>query len=101
MRDVSTRYRDRAGSLAPIAELIGSQYERSPGNYLAYVSSYDYLQQLAHKFGARHPQVPLWQQARHMTDAQREAFLARFVPDGRGIGFAVLGGIFGEGIDRA
>ena len=29
----------------------------------------------------------------------RNAFLQKFVPDGRGIGFAVLGGAFGEGID--
>ena len=99
VRDVSTRYRDRAGSLAPIADLIGSHYERSPGNYLAYVSSYDYLQQLVDAFSTRHPLIPLWQQARHMSDAQREGFLERFVPQGRGIGFAVLGGVFGEGID--
>ena len=34
-----------------------------------------------------------------MREAEREAFLARFAPGGRGIGFAVLGGAFGEGID--
>lgn len=34
-----------------------------------------------------------------MTEAQRESFLARFVPQGQGIGFAVLGGAFAEGVD--
>ena len=34
-----------------------------------------------------------------MNEGERSAFLARFVPEGHGIGFAVLGGSFGEGID--
>jgi len=34
-----------------------------------------------------------------MDEAAREAFLARFTPQGQGIGFAVLGGAFGEGVD--
>ncbi|MBC7209635.1 MAG: hypothetical protein H5U33_04180, partial [Pseudomonas sp.] len=32
-------------------------------------------------------------------EAGREAFLARFVEHGQGVGFAVLGGAFGEGVD--
>jgi Rad3-related DNA helicase len=32
------------------------------------------------------------------ADARRD-FLARFQPHGRGIGFAVLGGVFAEGVD--
>ncbi len=46
-----------------------------------------------------HPDVPTWHQGRRMGDSEREAFLARFVVDGRGVGFAVLGGSFAEGID--
>jgi Rad3-related DNA helicase len=34
-----------------------------------------------------------------MDEAAREQFLERFTPSSRGIGFAVLGGSFGEGID--
>jgi Rad3-related DNA helicase len=34
-----------------------------------------------------------------MEEPAREAFIARFAGGGRGIGFAVLGGAFGEGID--
>jgi DNA excision repair protein ERCC-2 len=34
-----------------------------------------------------------------MSEAEREAFLARFARVGRGLGLAVLGGIFAEGID--
>ena len=41
----------------------------------------------------------MWEQARRMDEAEREQFLACFAPTGRGIGFAVLGGAFAEGID--
>ena len=34
-----------------------------------------------------------------MDEGEREAFLARFAVDGCGVGFAVLGGSFAEGID--
>lgn len=34
-----------------------------------------------------------------MDEDSRRAFLERFAPDGQGIGFAVLGGAFAEGVD--
>ena len=99
VRRVSTRYADRAASLQPIAELMARQYAAAPGNYLAFFSSYDYLQQAAERFAAMAPEVTVWQQSRRMAEADQAAFLDRFVPGGQGIGFAVLGGAFAEGID--
>lgn len=98
-RDISTRYPHRTRSLVPIARLIAAQYETNPGNYIAFFSSFDYLQLAAAQFAARHPHGPTWQQVRRMDEAERAAFLARFAVDGRGVGFAVLGGSFAEGID--
>ena len=98
-RDISTRYPHRTRSLAPIASLIAAQYETNPGNYIAFFSSFDYMQLAAAEFAARHPNVPTWQQRRRMDETEREAFLTRFGVDGRGVGFAVLGGSFAEGID--
>ncbi|MCE1117732.1 MULTISPECIES: ATP-dependent DNA helicase [Pseudomonas] len=97
--EVSTRYQQRQASLAPIVELIAAQYARQPGNYLAFFSSFEYLEQVAQLLAERHPGLPQWRQAPGMDEAGREAFLARFVADGQGIGFAVLGGAFGEGVD--
>ncbi|HYD80174.1 MAG TPA: helicase C-terminal domain-containing protein [Paucimonas sp.] len=97
--DISTRYRDRDDSLAPIADLIARHYRENPGNYLAFFSSFEYLQKSVELFRRRFPDIPAWEQARRMEEPERDAFLARFVPSGRGIGFAVLGGAFGEGID--
>jgi len=96
---ISTRYRRRGDSLAPIAGLMAAQYAERPGNYLAFFSSFEYLQQALSEFTARHPNVPVWEQTRQMGEAERLAFLARFTPDSAGIAFAVLGGAFAEGID--
>ncbi|WP_189519822.1 ATP-dependent DNA helicase [Kushneria pakistanensis] len=96
---ISTRYRDRRASLAPIAELMAHQFHQRPGNYLAFFSSFDYLEQVSEALAEHAPDVPQWSQARRMSEPERDAFLARFTPKGQGIGFAVLGGIFGEGID--
>ena len=97
--DVSTRWQHRDDSLTPIATLMARQYEQAPGNYLAFVSSYDYLQKLAAVFQARYPHIPAWQQTPRMDEPGRDAFLARFTDGSSGIGFAVLGGSFAEGID--
>jgi len=96
---ISTRYRRREQSLLPIVDLMARQYARQPGNYLAFFSSFDYLRQVAALLAERHPRIPSWEQSRGMEESARTAFLERFSADGCGIGFAVLGGAFGEGID--
>lgn len=96
---LSTRFADRPASIAPIVQLMARQYAERPGNYLAFFSSFDYLQQVAAEFRARHPDVPVWEQARQMNEGARAEFLERFRLDGRGIGFAVLGGAFAEAVD--
>ncbi|MCO4877711.1 ATP-dependent DNA helicase [Paraburkholderia caribensis] len=96
---VSTRWRDRERSLEPIVDLIAQQYAARPGNYLGFLSSFDYLQRVAGSMRERHPQVPIWTQEPRMDERARDAFLARFATGGAGVGFAVLGGAFSEGID--
>ncbi|NJJ56910.1 ATP-dependent DNA helicase [Pseudomonas sp. B14(2022)] len=97
--EISTRFVHRDTSLAPIVDLIAHQFAQQPGNYLAFFSSFDYLQQVAQRLAERHPQIALWQQSRGMAEAERQAFLEQFTEHSQGIGFAVLGGAFGEGID--
>ena len=99
VRSISTRLRDRQDSAGPIAGLVARQFTRQPGNYLAFFSSFDYLQMVWEAFRAGYPQIACWEQSRRMAESERGEFLARFTPGGAGIGFAVLGGSFSEGID--
>lgn len=97
--DISTRYQHRCNSVSPIVGLISRQYKTKPGNYLAFFSSFEYLQKVALSFRTTYPDVPVWEQTRRMEEAEQDQFLARFTLTGEGIGFAVLGGSFAEGID--
>lgn len=97
--DVSTRFRDRDRSLTALTDIMANQFAERPGNYLAFFSSFDYLASASAAFAERHPEIASWSQSRGMREADRDAFLARFAIGGHGIGFAVLGGAFGEGID--
>ncbi|MEW5716649.1 ATP-dependent DNA helicase [Pseudomonas sp. SB113] len=99
VNEISTRFVHRQASLAPIVELIARQFAQQPGNYLAFFSSFDYLQQVAQLLAETHPRILLWQQSRGMAEAERQGFLDQFTEHSQGIGFAVLGGAFGEGID--
>jgi Rad3-related DNA helicase len=99
LANLSTRYQHRETSLAPITDLVARQFREQPGNYLAFFSSYAYLEQALDNFRRAHPDIPVWAQSRSMNEAERQAFLERFSEGSRGIGFAVLGGAFGEGID--
>ena len=99
VRNLSTRYRHREASLLPICRIMAAQYREQPGNYLAFFSSYAYLDQVQTLFRSRYPQIPLGSQTRSMDEAGRQAFLDGFTEQSRGIYFAVLGGVFGEGVD--
>jgi DNA excision repair protein ERCC-2 len=97
--DVSTRFSDRAASLRRLAQLIADQYCAAPGNYLAYFSSFEYLAQVARELVELAPDLPVRLQERRMREFERQAFVDSFVDDGTQVGFAVLGGAFGEGLD--
>lgn len=100
-RQVSTRYKDRADSIAKVSDLLAVMAAAQPGHYLAFFPSYSYLQQVWENFTARYPDQPTLCQESSMDEGQRTEFLAQFLArDGKPLlGFAVLGGVFGEGVD--
>lgn len=100
-RQVSTRYKDRADSIAKVSDLLAVMASAQPGHYLAFFPSYSYLQQVWEDFAARYPDQPTLCQESSMDEGQRTEFLAQFLArDGKPLlGFAVLGGVFGEGVD--
>lgn len=101
MRGISTRYRDRAASLAPAAEALAAMVAGRPGNYLAFFPSYAYLNAVYEQFAARFPDVATLRQESEMEEERRADFLARFAPNPTAslLGFAVMGGVFSEGVD--
>ena len=98
---IRTHLKARAGSLPDVVRAIASLVEGRPGNYLVYLPSYQYLTAVQEQFHALHPVVPILVQRPGMSEPDREAFVAAFaVEHGETlVGFAVMGGVFGEGID--
>nr|WP_246448517.1 ATP-dependent DNA helicase [Roseateles oligotrophus] len=96
---LSTRYRDREASLQALVQLMAAQYRARPGNYLAFFSSYSYLEQALQALQRQHPELPTWTQSRRMSEGAQQQFLDRFSATSQGIAFAVLGGSFSEGVD--
>ena len=96
---ISTRFADRDRSLKRLVSVLAHQFDEHPGNYLAFFSSFDYLEKAAALLALHRPDMPQWRQDRRMGAEARLEFLGRFRPQGQGIGFAVLGGVFAEGVD--
>ena len=100
---VSTKYRQRASTYGLVAEAIAAAVLHKEGNYLVYFPSYDYLHEVYLRFREENHTVNVICQTPGMAEEEREEFLARFSthPEQTLVGFALMGGIFGEGIDLA
>ncbi|MBR9870257.1 MAG: ATP-dependent DNA helicase [Gammaproteobacteria bacterium] len=96
---ISTRQVHREASLQPIAEVIASQYRQRPGHYLAFFSSFKYAKEASDALAEHAPDIPQRSQQPGMTAEQRREFLAGFQKPNGSVAFAVLGGVFSEGID--
>lgn len=101
--NISTRYRDRQSSLQPIAAALAAMVQARQGNYLAFFPSYAYLKQVQQMFTELYPEIPVLAQESGLDEAARADFLARFSAENEQtlLGFCVMGGVFGEGIDLA
>lgn len=95
--DVSTRFKDREDSLPRVVEIIRQQLSSRPGNYIAFFSSYTYLNQVHEALGSL--PVSVLAQRSGMTEIERDQWLSSFTQDSSVLGLAVLGGAFAEGID--
>ncbi|MFK7858739.1 MAG: ATP-dependent DNA helicase [Granulosicoccus sp.] len=96
---VDTRYRHRQESMARLVSLIHDTTVIKPGNYLVFLPSYTYLEQLHKLFRDEYPDRETWVQSRVQTRQERQALFEELETPGHRIGFAIQGGVFGEGID--
>ena len=98
---IDTTYRQRHLYYDEVAVSIAAATESKAGNYMAYFPSYRYMEEVHSRFHSANPGVNTVTQRSGMSESQKEDFLALFADanDRTVIGFAVMGGIFGEGID--
>ena len=98
--DLSTRYKDRINTYQKIADTIDLVINKKVGNYLVFFSSYQYLEEVYSRMNFKND-IRYIKQTRDMEDKDKDKFLSFFEldPSKTTVGFAVLGGIFSEGID--
>ena len=98
---IETTYKKRGDTYGDVAESIAALVSQRQGNYLAFFPSYRYMHEVATLFADAHADIETLVQETGMSEREREAFLAVFDEESSNttVGFAVMGGIFGEGID--
>ncbi|KRK12403.1 ATP-dependent helicase [Lacticaseibacillus zeae DSM 20178 = KCTC 3804] len=97
---VNTTYRRREQDLPQLIASLTTLVSAKKGHYLFFFPSYAYLKIAYAAFTAANPTLKTCVQENAMTEADRQAFLDHFKAGHEPvIGFAVLGGIFAEGID--
>lgn len=103
--DVIFRYSDRTKEMYDRAADYLLRFVRvKTGNYLFFFSSYKMLSEVEASFSEKRKEedgIEVLCQKNNMSEAEKEEFLSRFTdkPTHTTVGFCVLGGIFGEGID--
>lgn len=99
---IDTRWAHRAGSITPLVELILTVFTARAGKYLVFFPSYQYLNDVYQQFELAQTDIKTIKQVSGADEAERQRFLdAFFQGDESTIGFAIMGGIFGEGVDFA
>ncbi|MGD8266917.1 MAG: helicase C-terminal domain-containing protein [Desulfobacterales bacterium] len=100
---ISTYFRERPQTAAAVVAALFALIQARPGNYLVFFPSYAYLQMVHALFTEAHGEVDTIVQAARMDEPARDDFLAQFCASNSKslVGFVVMGGIFGEGIDLA
>ncbi|MCR2822211.1 ATP-dependent DNA helicase [Lederbergia panacisoli] len=101
VQPLSTRYRDREGSVLPIVRSLEAVIKKSPGNYIIFFPSYQYMNRVFEEWSLCNMGIRTIIQGPGMSEFEREDFLIKFQPDQKEplLAFAVLGGIFSEGVD--
>lgn len=97
---ISTKYVDRPSSIQPIIDSIHGMIREKSGHYIVYFPSYRYMMDVLDAYEPVDQEVIIIQRP-GQTEREKEMFVEAFhdVGDQTKVGFAVMGGMFGEGID--
>ena len=96
---VDGRYQQRELHLDQICQAIQLCQHSRPGNYLAFFSSYYFMQQVYQRFGEMFPDLSTRIQQREFNAVEQQQFLDSFQEGNNQTGFAIMGGRFAEGVD--
>jgi len=96
---IDTRYRQREQSLPRLVELVNDVVSEKPGNYLVFLPSFQYLERLWSVYVEQYPEQRVWKQSKAQSREERQLLIDAMESPEPQLGFVILGGVFGEGVD--
>lgn len=101
---INTAYKYRKQTLPVLARRISDELKNRRGNYMVFLPSFEYLDMVSKSVENMlkdRGDLKIIRQTSGMTELEKNAYLSQFdsAYEGLLVGFAVLGGHFGEGID--
>ena len=98
---ISTLYHDRERTAPFAARIIANAVEPRVGNYMVFFPSFEYMNRVVEAYRTLRPRDLILCQSPQMNEKAREEYIAAFSQKRavRLLGFAVMGGLFSEGVD--
>ncbi len=99
--NISAKWKDREKTYDDIVEYLYLMVGNKKGNYFAFFPSYQYMNKVYELFKEKYTDVDVLMQKEEMTEEEKENFLKYFKENNSEsmLAFAVMGGLFSEGID--
>lgn len=92
--DIKTTYRERGRYYQEVADTIMDIANSKKGNYMVFFPSYAYMEEVKKLIN-----TPVHIQRNSMSEDERREYIDAFNKEDNILSFAIMGGVFGEGID--
>ena len=97
---LNMKYSMRENNIPKLCELIYRFNEESPGNNIVFLPSFEYLKKVAESYEKIYSNnEDILVQKENINEVEKEEFLANFRENSKVLAFAVVGGMFSEGVD--
>ena len=96
---LNMKYTMREDNIPKLCELIYKFKEKNPGNYIVFLPSFEYLKKVAEIYLKIYSDEDILLQKENINEVEKEEFLENFRENSKVLAFAVVGGMFSEGVD--
>ena len=93
------RYDARRNNIESLCRCINMFIHEQEGNYIAFMPSFEYMKEVYEAYINNYGEKDIIVQKESMSEEEKEAFLNSFKDDSKILAFAVVGGMFSEGVD--
>ena len=93
------RYEERRNNISHLCQCINKFVHEEEGNYIVFLPSFEYMKEVYAEYVKKYGEENTMLQKESMSEKEKEEFLDSFQNDSKILAFAVVGGMFSEGVD--